>query len=220
MVSWNVAWSFLFYVPALKSILVARAVCPASASDVSWAVLPQRPVLVRARCLTCRRCISTHALRVVPSSCALRRFGRTRWGRFRWMIVSKWFGTVYSKPIQNLRQHFSNRSLSFQDSFGGHNNLSCDAIVCFGERITAFPWLLVIVYIAGWIIAFFRLYNNSWWSENVSMQVSSDDYEIEGIWCGFVHGTYCTSTRVSEKCLNLEVEQTVELSIPWKRAKK
>ena len=41
------------------------------------------------------------------------------------------------------------------------------------------------------------------------MPVSSDDYEIEGIWCGFVHGTFCTSTRVSEKCLNLEVEQTV-----------
>jgi hypothetical protein len=32
---WNVDWSLLFYVPALKAILMARAVCPASASVVS-----------------------------------------------------------------------------------------------------------------------------------------------------------------------------------------
>ena len=52
---------------------------------------------------------------------------------------------AYSKP----RKQKSKRSLSFQDSVGGHNNVSWDAIVCFGERITAFPWLLVIVHIAG-----------------------------------------------------------------------
>ena len=38
--SWNVAWSLLFYVFALKAILMARAVCPASASDAYRAILP------------------------------------------------------------------------------------------------------------------------------------------------------------------------------------
>jgi hypothetical protein len=37
--SWNVAWSFLFYVLALKTILMARAVCPAPASVVYRAIV-------------------------------------------------------------------------------------------------------------------------------------------------------------------------------------
>ena len=69
--------------------------------------------------------------------------------------------------------------------------------------------IIIIVYISGCFIVFFVRYKNSWWSDTCGMQVCSDDYEIEGIWCGFFHGTFCTSTRVSEKCLNLEVEQTV-----------
>ena len=56
--------------------------------------------------------------------------------------------------------------------------------------------LIVTVHIAGCLIVFFGLYKNSWWSDTFSMPVSSDDYEIEGVWCGFVHGTVCTSTRV------------------------
>ena len=80
--------------------------------------------------------------------------------------------------------------------------------------------IIILVYISECFIVFFVRYKNSWWSDTCGMQVCSDDYEIEGIWCGFVHGTFCTSTRVSEKYLNLEVEQTVELSSPRRRAKK
>ena len=69
--------------------------------------------------------------------------------------------------------------------------------------------IIILVYISECFIVFFVRYKNSWWSDTCGMQVCSDDYEIEGIWCGFFHGTFCTSTRVSEKCLNLEVEQTV-----------
>jgi hypothetical protein len=39
MMSWDVAWSFLFYVLALKTILMARAVCPSSASVVYRAMV-------------------------------------------------------------------------------------------------------------------------------------------------------------------------------------